>query len=243
MSTVLVIAGSDSSGGAGIARDLQTLHEHRVHGVYALTAVTAQTDARVLASYLVPASTVRAQIDAAFESGPVQAVKIGMLGSEEIVLTVAEALQRYPAAPVVLDPVLASTSGAALLDQPGLRALREVLLPLVHLLTPNIPEAALLLGTEPADDAAILQAQAQALRARGPRAVLLKGGHGAGADSVDFLALADGVRALRSARLAGSRRGTGCALASSIAASVARGLTLEAACRQAKDYVTALLRT
>ncbi len=242
MNTVLVIAGSDSSGGAGIARDLQTLHAHQARGVFALTAVTAQTDARVLASHLVPAPVIRAQIEAAFESGAVAAVKIGMLGSREAVLTVAEALRQHPAIPVVLDPVLASSSGTPLLDEPGQRALHEVLLPLTDLLTPNIPEAALLLGAAPAGTPQAMRGQAQSLQRLGPRAVLLKGGHGGGVDAIDILATQESVLVLTSERLPGSCRGTGCALASSIAASLAAGMPLEAACRLAKNYVAGLLR-
>jgi hydroxymethylpyrimidine/phosphomethylpyrimidine kinase len=241
VNTVLVIAGSDSSGGAGIARDLQTLRDHGTRGVYALTAVTAQTDARVLASELVPAAVIRAQLQAAFESAAIGAVKIGMLGSREAVLTVAEVLRAHPGIPVVLDPVLASSSGTVLLDEPGRQALQEELLPLAGLFTPNIPEAAILLGAAAATDEQGMLSQARSLQRLGPRAVLLKGGHAAGVQATDILIDQESVVLLKAERLPGSCRGTGCALASSVAASLAAGVPLEASCRAAKRYVTGLL--
>jgi hydroxymethylpyrimidine/phosphomethylpyrimidine kinase len=185
---------------------------------------------------------VHAQIAAAFATGRVAAVKIGMLATADIVQAVAAALRPYAAVPVVLDPVLASSSGTALLDAAGCAALRTVLLPQVSLLTPNIPEAALLLGTDAATAEPQMLDQAQALRARGARAVLIKGGHGTGPEAVDLLVSAQGVTRLAAVRLEASCRGTGCALASATAAGLAAGATLEVACLRAKDYVTALLR-
>lgn len=243
MSSVLVIAGTDSGGGAGLPRDLRTLAELNVRALCAVTAVTAQSDAQVLGVHVVPAAMVHAQITAAFATGRVAAVKIGMLATADNVQAVAAALRPHPAVPVVLDPVLAASSGAALLDAAGCEALRSLLLPQVSLLTPNIPEAAHLLSAEPATSEAQMLAQAHALRARGARAVLVKGGHGAGPEAVDLLLSAQGVQRLAGPRLPASCRGTGCALASAAAASLASGATLEAACRHAKDYVTALLRS
>ena len=243
MTSVLVIAGTDSSGGAGLVRDLRTLADLDVRALCAVTAVTAQTDAGVRGVHLVPAAMVHAQIAAAFASDRVAAVKIGMLATADIVQAVAAALRPHAAVPVVLDPVLASSSGTALLDAAGCEALRTLLLPQVSLLTPNIPEAALLLGAQPATSESQMLEQAQALRSRGARAVLIKGGHGAGPEAVDLLVSAQGMTRLAAARLEARCRGTGCALASAVAAGLAGGATLEAACVHAKDYVTALLRS
>ena len=150
MSAVLLIGGSDSSGGAGLARDVRTLAHFGTRALCAVTAVTAQSDAQVTAVHLVPADIVRAQIEAAFATCRVDAVKIGMLGTRATVLAVAAGLAGHAGLPLVLDPVLASSSGRERLDAAGVAALREVLLPCATVVTPNIPEAAALLGTAPA---------------------------------------------------------------------------------------------
>ena len=242
MRAVLVIAGSDSGGGAGIARDLRTLAQLGTPAACAITAVTAQTDAALLACEVLRPQLIRAQIESAFATASIAAVKIGMLADADTVRTVAQALASHPAVPCVLDPVLLSSSGVVLLNEAGRRELLATLLPQVALLTPNIPEAALLLGEPPAAGEAGLLRQGQALRARGAHAVLLKGGHAAGEESVDLLIGSDAVERLPGARLAVRMRGTGCALASAIAAYLAQGLTLSAACRQAKHYMSALLQ-
>lgn len=242
MTTVLVIAGSDSSGGAGITRDAQTLARFGAHVLPVITAVTAQTGARVSAVEVVPVHLVRAQMSAAFATGPVDAIKTGMLATRATVLAVAAAL---PAAapPIVVDPVLASSSGGELLDGAGREALCGVLLPRAALLTPNIPEAAALLGVQPATTEEQLLQQAQALLALGPAAVLLKGGHAEGPEAIDLLLTrAAAPQWLRAPRIAARRRGTGCALASAIAAGVAQGLDLPVACVRAKEHVAQLLR-
>ncbi len=240
MSAVLLIAGVDSSGGAGLARDLRTLAQLGTPVLCAVTAVTVQSDTQLIASHLMPPQLVSAAIAAALVSGRVTAVKVGMLGSAAIVRAVAAALPGTLEAPIVLDPVLASSSGGSLLDAAGRAALSEWLLPRATLLTPNVPEAALLLGVPPAAGEAALLQQAQQLRARGARAVLLKGGHATGALATDYLVSASGTQRLATARRAGSRRGTGCALATAIAAGLAAGLPLAAACQRAKDHVTQL---
>ena len=241
MSAVLVIAGSDSSGGAGLARDLRTLAELSVPAVCALTAVTAQTHAAVRTIHRVPAAVLAAQLEAAFASATVAAVKIGMLASADAVDTVAACLAARPALPVVLDPVLAASAGGELLDAAGRARLLAALLPRVALLTPNLPEAAALLGTAVAHEEAEVLAQGRALLARGARAVLMKGGHAAGADSIDLL-LARDAEPLRLAapRSPLALRGSGCALASAIAAQLARGADLAHACARAMEYVLAL---
>jgi hydroxymethylpyrimidine/phosphomethylpyrimidine kinase len=242
VTAVLVIAGSDSSGGAGLVRDVLTLARLGTQALCAVTAVTVQSDSEVTAVHPVPADTVRAQIDAALATGRVAAVKIGMLGSRAIVLTVAACLPPRERVPIVLDPVLASSSGAALLDAGGREALRENLVPRATLVTPNISEAAALLGTEPATTEEELLHQARGWLALGPAAVLIKGGHGSGSEAVDLLVSAGrSPRRFVAPRTAKTRRGTGCALASGIAAGLAAGLELGDACARAKHHVLELL--
>jgi hydroxymethylpyrimidine/phosphomethylpyrimidine kinase len=231
---VLVIAATDSSGGAGLARDLATLAPLPVEARCVVTAVTAQSHARVTAVHPLPAQIIRAQLEAALECGPVDAIKIGMLATAEAVRAVAAGLP--PHVPVVLDPVLVSSSGGVLLSTEGQRALAEML-PRVTLLTPNLPEAAALLGQAPADTPEGLIGHARQLLARGPAAVLLKGGHGSGEAAVDHLVDAHAVQTLSSPRLPGTRRGTGCQLASGIAAGLAMGLPLREACERARGQV------
>lgn len=239
---VLVIAGSDSSGGAGLGRDLRTLADLGVAAVYAITAVTAQTHGRLLSVHHVPPEVVRAQILAARESAAVGAIKVGMLGTAATVRAVAESLPEGGAIPLVLDPVLLSSSAGVLLDAEGRAEMRARLFPRATLLTPNIPEAASLCGAVPATDREALLGQARALLAEGPRAVLLKGGHGEGAEALDLLLQADGApQWLSSPRLEARCRGTGCALASAIAAALASGAAVEDACRSGKRYVHSLL--
>jgi hydroxymethylpyrimidine/phosphomethylpyrimidine kinase len=242
VTTVLLIAGSDSSGGAGLARDVRTLTQLGTRALCVVTAVTAQSDARLDAVHVVPAELVRAQIAAAFATTPVQAIKIGMLATGATVLAVAASLPAQ-APPIVLDPVLASSSGGELLDNAGRAALGTGLLPRATLLTPNIPEAAALLGTSCAQSEQQVQRQAAALLALGPAAILVKGGHGEGTEASDLLLMRDAAPLwLRAPRISAVRRGTGCALSSAIAAGLGAGLDLTTACERAKQYVTQLLQ-
>jgi hydroxymethylpyrimidine/phosphomethylpyrimidine kinase len=242
---VLIIAGSDSSGGAGLSRDIQVLTHFSVRPLCAVTAVTAQSDARLMAIHPVPPQIIRAQIAAAFETCPVAAIKIGMLGTGAAVEAVAGSLAPTPtrgeapqAVPsVILDPVLVSSSGGLLLTKNGQHALKEWLLPRVTLLTPNIPEAAALLGEPVAEGPQALIEQAKRLTALGPQAVLLKGGHGSGGEAVDYLWDGASVHELVAPRLPATQRGTGCTLASAVAACLARGFPLLTACREAKKHV------
>ncbi len=243
MTAVLVIAGSDSSGGAGLVQDVRTLARFGAQVLCAVTAVTVQSDSRVTAVHPVPPDTVRAQIEAALATGRVGAIKIGMLATRAIALTVAACLPPREQVPIVLDPVLASSSGAALLDAAGREALRDNLVPRATLVTPNIPEAAALLGTEPAASEEELLRQAHAWLALGPAAVLIKGGHGSASEAVDLLLSAGrSPRRLIAPRIAKTQRGTGCALASGIAAGLAEGLELGDACARAKRHVLELLQ-
>jgi hydroxymethylpyrimidine/phosphomethylpyrimidine kinase len=248
--TVLVIAGSDSSGGAGLIRDVRTLNELGVDALCAITAVTAQSDRRVSDVHHVPPAVIHAQIQAAFETRQPDAIKIGMLGTGATIRAVAEALRAHTDAreghamiPLVLDPVLAASSGGSLLDEEGRYALKQALFPAAAVVTPNALEAAVLLGEEPTIDERALSAQAQRLLALGVRAVLLKGGHAQGSEAVDWLALPGrSPERIASPRIPAGMRGSGCALASALAASLAFGRPLPEACRWAKAYVVEQLQ-
>jgi len=236
----LTIAGSDSSGGAGIEADLKTFSALGVYGAAVITAITAQNTRGVFGIHDVPAEFIAAQIDAVFADLDVGAIKIGMLPNAAAVDVVAEALDRYRPPNVVLDPVMAASSGERLL-RADLGRLRS-LLSHVRLVTPNLAEAAALLDGVPADDDREMQEQAEKILAQGAGAVLIKGGHRDGAESVDFL-----VERSHCLRLAAPRvttkntHGTGCTLSSAIAAGLAKGLPLAAAAQQAKAYVSAAL--
>jgi hydroxymethylpyrimidine/phosphomethylpyrimidine kinase len=235
----LTIAGSDSSGGAGIEADLKTFAAFRVYGACVITALTAQNTKGVFAIHEVPGDFIAAQINAVFSDLAIGAVKLGMLAHAAAIDVVAAALDRYRPANVVLDPVLAASSGEPLLQQ-GAR-LRE-LIRRVRLVTPNLPEAAALLDAPLARDESEMRAQAEKLLALGAGAVLIKGGHGGGPESVDFLVGAEGALRLAAPRLATrNTHGTGCTLAAAITAGLANGLVLEDAVKQAKDYVTAAI--
>lgn len=243
MSSVLVIGGTDSSGGAGLARDLTALAHLGTRALCAVTAVTAQSDWAVNAVHVIPAELVRAQITAALATCTVRAIKIGMLATRATVEAVADTLPPPGRVPLVLDPVLAASSGAALLDAPGRTALRELLLARATVLTPNIPEAAALLAQPLAQTEAELVSQGRALLALGAQAVLLKGGHAAGAEATDLLFESDAApRRLSAPRLLATRRGTGCTLASAIAAALAADFDVYAACARAKQHVYRLLQ-
>jgi hydroxymethylpyrimidine/phosphomethylpyrimidine kinase len=241
VSAVLVVAGSDSSGGAGLARDLCTLARLETRALCAVTAVTAQSDTELRAVHPMPPDLVRAQIAAALATTRIGAIKIGMLATGAVALAVAASLPPREQVPVVLDPVLLSSSGGVLLDEAGREALTEELLPRATLVTPNIPEIASLLGTAVAGTEAELAEQGRALLALGPAAVLVKGGHGRGDEAVDLLLVAGRpARRLSSPRSARTARGTGCALASAIAAGLAAGLSLEEACARGKQHLVEL---
>lgn len=235
--TVLTIAGSDSGGGAGIQADLKTVSALGCYGASAITAVTAQNTRRVAAVHPVPPDLIRAQIDAVLDDIQVHAIKIGMVGSAAGIAAVAASLRDCPI-PIVLDPVMVAKSGDVLMPDNAVGALIRDLLPLARVLTPNLPEAARLLGTDPARDDAGTVAQAAGLRALGPRHVLMKGGHAAGADCTDLLAGPEGVARFSSPRI-GTRNthGTGCTLSSAIAAGLAQGLTVAEAVGRAHDWL------
>ena len=235
----LTIAGSDSSGGAGIEADLKTFSALGVFGACVITALTAQNTKGVLAIHDVPADFIAAQINAVFTDLDVGAVKIGMLANASAIGVVAAALDRYRPRNVVLDPVMIASSGERLLREDAVGALRG-LIRRARVITPNLPEAAALLDAPLARDEAEMRGQAEKLLARGAGAVLIKGGHGAGAESVDLLVEADTCLRLAAPRLpTKNTHGTGCTLASALAAGLAKGLSLDEAARQAKTYVNA----
>lgn len=238
----VTIAGSDSSGGAGLQADLKTFSALGVYGASIVTAVTAQNTLGVQSVYTLPAEFVAAEIDSVFDDLTVNAVKIGMLSSAEIIETVAASLSKKTASFIVLDPVMVSTSGDLLLDPDAISVLRMQLLPIANLVTPNLPEAARLLECHVADSLAEMKRQAAAICKLGAKAVLLKGGHAKGAESVDVLASENGIETFSSPRIATRHtHGTGCTLSAAIAAHLARGIDLRNAVAASKTYLTAAL--
>jgi hydroxymethylpyrimidine/phosphomethylpyrimidine kinase len=233
---VLTVAGSDSGGGAGIAADLKTMLALGVHGMSVICAVTAQNSTGVQGYWELPAEAVRAQLESVLSDIEVRAVKTGMLASARTVDAVADALSAV-AAPVVVDPVAASSHGQSLLAPGALAAIRNRLLPLATVVTPNLDEAELLTGVRAADEAGLLAA-ARAVLALGPRWVLVTGGHLPG-DPVDLLYDGRDVHRFSSRRLPGRHtHGTGCTLASAIASLLALGADVPAAVAGAREYVT-----
>jgi hydroxymethylpyrimidine/phosphomethylpyrimidine kinase len=263
LTVALTIAGSDSGGGAGIQADLKTFAALGVHGASVVTALTAQNTQGVRAIHYPPPAIVAAQIEAVVEDFAVAAIKIGMLGSAEIVGAVAQALRgaltprpaptigrpegrrsddglpgERGAAFIIYDPVMTASSGEALSDTGFVEAVRRELLPFVDCLTPNLAEAAALLGEKVAGSEDDMARQGAALLKLGPRAALMKGGHLDGDEAVDLLATAQGVRRYAAPRIASNNlHGTGCTLSSSIAANVVLGMGLPEAVAAAKTFV------
>jgi hydroxymethylpyrimidine/phosphomethylpyrimidine kinase len=204
-----------------------------------VTAVTVQTDQQVGAIQYISADVVRQQMLAALEDGGIDAIKIGMLGARATIQTIVETLPSPDEIPIVLDPVIASSSGGALLEESGLSVLRDHLISRVTIITPNLLESAILLDDDPATDELMMISQAQRLLRLGPRAVLLKGGHGTGAEAVDVLSSAASHASVqfRGPRVDAILRGTGCTLSSAMASLLAAGTPLPEACERAKGYV------
>lgn len=238
----LTIAGSDSSGGAGIQADLKTFAACGVYGASAITALTAQNTKGVTGIHDVPADFITAQIDAVFTDLDVKAVKIGMVARREAIEAIVAGLDRWAPKHVVVDPVMVATSGDRLLSPDAIDALRMKLFPRASLITPNLPEAAALLNEAVAVSEADIEGQGRRLLAMGCPAVLIKGGHGHGPESIDYLIGDNSVIRLAAPRIATSNtHGTGCSLSSAIAAGLAKGQDLEAAVRDAKAYVSAAI--
>jgi hydroxymethylpyrimidine/phosphomethylpyrimidine kinase len=237
MPIALTIAGSDSSGGAGIQADLRTFTAFGVYGASVITALTAQNTQGVRGVETVKADFVLAQLDAVLDDLDVAACKTGMLATAEIVNTVAKRLAAARL-PLVVDPVMVATSGDALISADAVDAVRRRLLPLATLLTPNLPEAAKLLGTGVAQTEDEAVAQAKGLQGLGCRAVLIKGGHGSGDAAVDILYDGARVEALTRPRIdTRHTHGTGCTLSAAIAALLAQGVALHEAVGRAKSFV------
>jgi hydroxymethylpyrimidine/phosphomethylpyrimidine kinase len=233
----VTIAGSDSGGGAGIQADLKAFSALGVYGASVITALTAQNTRAVTRVEPASPAMIAAQIAAVFDDLDIRAVKLGMLGGVDAIRTVAAGLQGRDV-PVVLDPVMVAKSGDALLPDDAVNTLRDVLLPMATLLTPNLPEAARLLGTAPATTAAEMESQGRALMALGAAAVLMKGGHGAGDICTDLLITATGTQTLTAPRLATrNTHGTGCTLSAAIAAGLAQGIDLRQAVARAHAYL------
>jgi len=238
----LTIAGSDSGGGAGIQADLKTFSALGVYGASVITALTAQNTKGVTAIHDVPPDFVTAQSDAVFSDLAVTAVKIGMVSQSPVIEAIAAGLERWRQRKVVFDPVMIAASGDRLLAPDAIDTLKRVLIPRALVITPNLPEAAALLEAPVASTETQMHEQAERLLALGAKAVLIKGGHGSGPESVDLL-----VEPTASTRLAADRvatkntHGTGCTLSSAIAAGLAKGLDLAAATSAAKAYVTAAI--
>lgn len=241
---VLIIAGSDSGGGAGIQADIKAVTCLGGFAMTAITALTAQNTLGVHGIHAVPEAFVRQQIQVVMEDLGADCIKIGMLATASIIDTVATALEEFaPGVPLVLDPVMVAKGGHPLLETEAVAALKERLLPKAALVTPNLPEAGVLLGTELVTEAD-MQAAVEPLRGLSAQAVLLKGGHLAGDRLLDLLITGASVTPFEGRRLdTAHTHGTGCTLASAIACGLAQGLALEAAVARARDYVRIAIET
>jgi hydroxymethylpyrimidine/phosphomethylpyrimidine kinase len=242
MRIVLTIAGSDSGGGAGIQADLKTFAAHGVFGASAITAVTAQNTLGVVAWQAVPSDLVTAQIEAVVGDMGVSAVKTGMLANAAIVEAVGAAIEALELPQVVVDPVMIAKGGDRLLEEDAIAAMRAELLPRAHVVTPNIPETEVLAGMS-INSFADMESAAVRIRAMGPRVVLIKGGHLQGIDSVDVACTATETFTISRRRIETRHtHGTGCTLASAIAANLALGLDDRIAIERARDYLDGAIR-
>jgi hydroxymethylpyrimidine/phosphomethylpyrimidine kinase len=237
----LTIAGSDSGGGAGVEMDLKVFAALGVFGTCAITALTAQNTAGVRAACETPTEFVKSQIEAVLDDLPVKAAKTGMLSSEVVVRAVVEATRRGSSPPLVVDPVVVAKDGTHLLSEAGIAAVRDELLPVSAIATPNIAEAEALTGLEIASEEDVPAAAAK-LRELGCTWVLVKGGHLGGPEVVDLLLGPEGEQALTSPRIPGGPfHGTGCALSAAIAAHLAHGRSIPEAVREARSFLQGLI--
>ena len=238
--TALTIAGSDSSGGAGIQADLKTMTAHGIYGMSALTALTAQNTTGVTDILAVPPDFLAAQLDAVFTDIPPDAVKIGMVADAALIRVIAEKLDQYHARNVVVDPVMVATSGARLISEDAVAALCSELLPRAAIITPNIPEAEVLADTAITDRKGMTAAAAR-IYERVHTAVLVKGGHSVD-DANDLLVDGSGARWFEGRRITtANTHGTGCTLSSAIASNLARGMDIDRAVERAKAYLSGAL--
>ncbi len=235
---VLSIAGSDPSGGAGIQADIKAISANGAYAMAVITALTAQNTQGVSGVHLVPPSFVTDQIAAVFSDIRVDAIKVGMIANASIALAVADALRCHLDVPIILDPVMIAKGGASLLAEDAIATVRDSLLPLATILTPNLPEAAHLLGLRLATTHSEMVTQGRALCVLGPKAVLMKGGHLDGADSSDVLITDTGEYWFNAPRiLTKNTHGTGCTLSAALAAQIAKGQAMPDAVTAAKSYV------
>ena len=240
---VLTIAGTDPTGGAGIQADLKAFSALQTYGMSVVTALVAQNTRGVRAIHDVPVDFIQAQIDAVFDDVEVRAVKIGMLSEARVIETVAEALRARDVRLVVVDPVMVAKSGDRLLREDAVDALRRHLVPLATVLTPNLPEAGVLLGAPPPREEHAMIEFAARLRELGPASVMLKGGHLDGGESVDVFDDGGEPLVLGAHRVATrNTHGTGCTLSAAFAALLARGYALRDAACEAKAYLTGALQ-
>ena len=240
-SIALTIAGSDSSGGAGIQADIKTFSALGAYAASVITAITAQNTKGVTAVEDISVATIIAQMEAVFSDLAVNAVEIGMVSRIETIAAIAERLRRQ-SQPVVLDPVMVATSGDRLLHEDAIETLRRDLLPLATIVTPNLPEAALLTGTSMAKTETEIARQAEWILKAGAKAVLIKGGHSDGPESTDYLFADSAMQALSAARVGTKNdHGTGCTLAAAITAHLAKGCELREAVGLSKEYLNGAL--
>jgi hydroxymethylpyrimidine/phosphomethylpyrimidine kinase len=239
----LTIAGSDSGGGAGIQADIKTFHHFQVFGTSAITAITAQNTRGVARWTAVPVEMIEEQIDAVAGDLRPAASKTGMLADAAIVHAVAAAVRRHALAPLVVDPVMVSASGDTLLESDAVAAMRELLIPLATLVTPNLDESEILVG-ETVRDLEAMERAGRMLVARGATAALIKGGHLVGDAAIDVLVHGERVRTFTHPRIATQHtHGTGCTLSAAITALLARGTELDAAVEQSIEWVHRAIRT
>lgn len=237
MKTALTIAGSDCSGGAGIQADIKTMSAHGVFAMSVIVSVVAENTSRVLAIEDVLPSMVEAQIDAIFEDIAVDAVKVGMLSSPDIMQAVADKLKEYNAINVVIDPVMYAKNGCPLMDPSAINAYITTIVPLAYILTPNIPEAEAISGIK-IDNAADVEQACKIIHGMGCRYVLIKGGHAQG-DPIDVLYDGSEYEYFAHKRInTKNTHGTGCTLSSAIASNLALGMSISEAVKLAKEYVT-----
>jgi len=236
---VLSIGGSDPTGGAGIQADLKTFQHFGVHGLSVITAITVQNTRGVISTNSVSAELVEAQLNALSDDIAIDAIKIGMMTTMEIVDVVANFVKKHRM-PTVLDPILASSNGVGFLDEAALEALKNTLCPLASIVTPNIPEASALTGVFINSEADMLQAALRLMEA-GAQSVLIKGGHAAGPDARDLFFDGSEIEWISAPRSAKRVHGTGCVLSSAIASGLALGMPMREAVQIAKDFITEMI--
>ncbi len=240
MKTALTIAGSDSSGGAGIQADLKTMQANGVYGMSAITALTAQNTTGVQGIFEVTPEFLEQELDSVFQDIRPDAVKIGMVSSEALIRSIAKKLKEYRADHIVVDPVMVATSGSKLLNDGAVQTLTQELLPLAEVITPNIPEGEVLTGMEIRSEEDMITA-AEMISKKSGCAVLMKGGHSLN-DANDLLCRNGGYQWFRGRRIDNpNTHGTGCTLSSAIASNLAKGLDLDTAVERAKEYISGAL--